>query len=151
MPRSTASRWRAPWRTASSASPAAIAAAIVAWWRGRGVDDAAHLGAVACRGQQAVELVGVEQPGEHLAVHLDEQRVAARPGDRGVEAAVEAAELGESDARPERAGRPSAISARSSSSARSAASSMIGSSKRAAGLEELADEALRSSSRSRRA
>ena len=123
MPRSTASRWRAP-----------LADGVVGVSGGdrrgdRGVvaePTRRRCGATSARlrvdGQQAVELVGLEEPGEHLAVHLDEQRVAAGPGDGGVEPAVETAELGERRCPPGSAERRSAISARASSSARSAAS-----------------------------
>ncbi len=91
--------------------------------------------------EQAVELVGVEEPGQHLAVDLDEQRVAARPGDGGVEAAIETAELGETDARSE------LLSDLGDLGAGIVVGALGGEAddrqlERAPGLEELADEAL---------
>ncbi len=57
--------------------------------RRRVVDDAFDLGLVRFGGQQLVEVLGAEQAGQHLAVELHEQRIAARPGDQRVELAVE--------------------------------------------------------------
>ena len=73
--------------------PATSASAIARW---AAVDEAmmsVDLAAVDLGVEQRGELARPEQRGERLAVDLVEQRVAARPGDRRVERAVERAEL----------------------------------------------------------
>ena len=51
------------------------------------------------------------RPRHHLAVHLDEQRIAAGPADRGVESMVELAELAERHAVVELLGDPADLDA----------------------------------------
>ena len=104
MPCSTASRWREPSATATPTSPRATARAIIAWCAVESSTMPFDLGLVRVGGEQLVEVLGAEQPGQHLAVQLHEQRVAARPGDQRVELAVEPAELGELHARVELVG-----------------------------------------------
>ncbi len=95
MPRSTEARWAVPSVTAASTSPVATALARAACCSAACVDDASHLLLVGVARQHRFEVLGAEQPGQHLAVHLDEQRVAARSGDQRVERLVELAELGQ--------------------------------------------------------
>ena len=64
-------------------------------------DDPVDRVAVLVTRQHGADLVGVEQACHHLAVHLDEQRIAAGAGDHRVEHVIERAERLELHARVE--------------------------------------------------
>ena len=106
----------------------ATALAIMRVVADRPVDDPLDLGLVGVGRQQRGEVVGTEQPAEHLAVQLDQQRVAAGPGDGGVERRGRGRGSRPAPCRVRKPLASAVISARSVSEARSAASSMIGSS-----------------------
>ena len=148
IPRSTASRWRVPACTAATGSRRATALAIIAWWRTDAVDDPFDLDLVGVGRQQRGEVVGTEQPAEHLAVQLDEQRVAARPGDGRVERRGRGRGSRERHAPVEALGQRRRSRPGRSSEARSAASSMIGSSSARRVSNSWRTNSLRSSRRS---